>query len=126
MADPVIMDINKPYVLKNRPKPRAYPPEVIAMMTPAAREKYVPLPVADPVIGNAAPNGDDDEDELDEPQFDWNAPTNPELPSLMDALGADDDDDDNLVMITADPDAEPEEEEENNLLSPSKRQRRHS
>ena len=123
MADPLILDINKPYILKYRPKARPYPRQVIAMMKPATQEKYVsiPEPVPDPIV-----HSDDDEEQ----EFDWNAATTPDLPSLMESLdagiGMGDDDDDDTIMITGDPEPENNENsDENEVESPAKRQRIH-
>ena len=95
MADPLMLDLNKECVLKYRPKPRPRPIEVIEMMKPHSRAKYMPTtPVEEPIHDGI---GDDPDSEPDmvEPE-----PSGPA--SLMDILNAeagDDDDDDELVFI---------------------------
>ena len=110
MADPLMLDLNKEYVLKYRPKPKPRPMEVIEMMKPYAREKYLPAtPVVDPVQGSSSGDDPDSEPELVEP------PT-PGVASLMDILGAEADEDDDFVFLASDDDLEDEE-------NPSKRRR---
>ena len=110
MADPAILEQNKDFVLKWRPKPKPRPIEVISMMTASSKAKYMPSP-AENVPGD---NSDSESDN----GFDWNAPAGPQdggLQSLRDALMEDDDDDDAFIMISDDPGSstELEDTEEN-------------
>ena len=70
MADPQILDLNKPYVLKHRSKPTPRPVEVIQMMKSSSRAQYVPIAIPEEEESNSEP-------EFDEPQV----PAG--LPSLM-------------------------------------------
>ena len=96
-----MLDLNKPYVLKYRPKPKPRPLEVLQMMKPHSRQKYVPPPPPVPIEVEAAPvQGNPGDNPDSEPEF--LEPETPGLPSLMDILSAeagDDDDDDVLIGL---------------------------
>ena len=118
MADPLILDLNREFVLKYRPKPTPRPIELLRMMKPESRAKYLPppAPIAVPVEDSSIDDGSgylDDEPEFIEPPTEG-------LATLMDMLAAEaeGDDDDDILFITDDPN--PENEEEENL---SKRRR---
>ena len=65
MADPLILDLNREYVLKYRPKPTPRPIELIRMMKPSSQAKYLPPP---PIAGLAEDSSlHDSSEELDEP-----------------------------------------------------------
>ena len=97
IADPELLEYNKPYVLKHRSKkPRYLPAEVISMLKPESRSHYLPLPTPEPASAVSQSDSESEEDG----GFDWNAARNPGLPSLMDALASDDDD---LEMVTTEP-----------------------
>ena len=113
MADPLILDLNREFVLKYRPKPTPRPIELLRMMKPESRAKYLPpappAPTAVPVEDSSINDGSGDLD--DEPEF--IEPQTEGLPTLMDMLAAEaeGDDDDDILFITDDPN--PENEEEN-------------
>ena len=117
MADPAILEQNKEFVLKWRPKPKPRPIEVISMMTASSKAKYMP---------NPATNVGDSSDSESDNGFDWNAPAGPadpqagSLQSLRDAL-MEDDDDDNFIIIADDPGSSTDLEDIEE--SPSKRQK---
>ena len=107
MADPLILDLNREYVLKHRPKPTPRPIELIRMMKPSSQAKYLPPP---PIAGLAEDSSlHDGSEELDEPEF--VEPQTEGLATLMDMLAAeaDGDDDDDILFITDDPNSENEE-----------------
>ena len=120
MADPAILEENKEFVLKYREKPKPRPIEVISMMTPSSRAKYLPNPAEN------VPR--DDSDSESDNGFDWNAPADPAaqqggLQSLRDALMEDDDDDDDFIMFCDDPGASRDLEDKEELV-PSKRSKK--
>ena len=71
MADPELLEINKPYILKHRPKNTPYlPAEVISMLKPDSRSKYLP-------ILPAPADASSDSDSETAQGFDWNAARTP-------------------------------------------------
>ena len=116
IADPELLDINKPFVLKHRSDKIPYlPAEVISMLKPESRSNYLPLPTPAQAPAQAPAESESDSESETVTGFDWNAAQNPGLPSLMEALGSDDDD---LEMVTRE---EPSIVVDNN--SPAKRPR---
>ena len=96
-----MLDLNKPYVLKYRPKPKPRPLEVFQMMKPHSRQKYMP-PTPPPTVPVEVPPLPIP-DEVDDTEPEFEEPTTPGLPSLMDILTAEaGDEDDDDVMITFD------------------------
>ena len=115
IADPELLEINKPFVLKHRSDKVPYlPAEVISMLKPESRSNYLPLPT--PAQAPAESESDSESETV--AGFDWNAAQNPGLPSLMEALGSDDDDD--LEMVTRE---EPSIVVDDDNDSPAKRPR---
>ena len=99
MADPEMLSINKEYVLKYRPKQKAYPAEVISMMRPSARPLVVALdnkPQAAPPPQDSSDSEPENTEVVPPPQA-----SGPRITSLLDALGADSDDEDEpITMVT--------------------------
>ena len=107
MADPEMLSINKEFVLKYRPKHRAYPAEVISMMRPSSRPLVVALedlPQAGPPPSSESSDSEAENNEAVPPP--QQQVSGPRITSLFDALGVgadsedEDDDDDPVVMVT--------------------------
>ena len=98
MADPEMLSINKEFVLKYKPKPKAFPAEVISMMRPASRPDYVVLNWDDQDQQQQQASSDSESENDEAPQS--QAPGS-RVTSLFDALAADSDgEDDDMIMIT--------------------------
>ena len=101
MADPEMLSINKEFVLKYRPKPRAYPAEVISMMRPSSRPLVVALedlPQAGPPPSSETSDSEPENNEAVPPP--QQQVSGPRITSLFDALGvgADSEDEDEVMI----------------------------